>query len=137
MGNAPTRPPQSGAVAWGLGLLAIVPFPFVSAVAASVTMAAVGRAQRKNGSIAAANGRNAANWGLTYLALSVALIAVHFLVLHLFTQGAPQTHFFPIGIPITIWGLVSLVFVIVCIVGLSRSNKGAVFAAPAIPFVRS
>ena len=79
-------PRQSGAVAWGLGLLAIVPFPFVSAVAASVTMAAVGRAQRKNGPVAAANGRNAANWGLTYLALSVPLIVVHFVVQTLFTR---------------------------------------------------
>jgi uncharacterized Tic20 family protein len=133
----PGRPPQSGAIAWGLGLIALVPFPFGSALAATIVMAAVGRSQRKYGPVAAANGRNAANWGLTYLAASLPLIVLHVAVLYLLTRGAPQTHFFPIGIPITIWALVSLVFVIICIVGLTRSNKGQVFAAPAIPFVRS
>jgi uncharacterized Tic20 family protein len=100
-------------------------------------MAAVGRSQRRNGPIAAANGRNAANWGLTYLLLTVPLVTLHFVFLFWFTRDRPSGEFFPIGIPLTVWIVLSVVFVVVCFVGVTRANKGLVFTAPAIRFFRT
>ncbi|WP_141014813.1 hypothetical protein [Nocardioides sambongensis] len=56
--------PASGALAWGLGLVALMfCLPIVAQLITGVLMAVVGRAQRDKGPLAAENGRNAANWG--------------------------------------------------------------------------
>ena len=100
-------------------------------------MAVLGRSQRRHGPIAASNGHNAANWGLTYLTLSVVLWVAHFMLLALLTRGAPTRDFFPIGIGITIWGAVTLAHVIICVIGLTRASKGRVFSVPSVPFLRA
>ncbi|MFV0433123.1 MAG: hypothetical protein ACK5LO_03965 [Leucobacter sp.] len=128
------RPP-TGAVAWALGFLVFIPIPFFSVLVAGVVMIAVGLSMRKVGGIARANGRNAANWGVTVIALTVLLVGGHFIMLYLLTRDGPVSGgFFPIGILITIWVLVVVAHVVFVIIGLVKASGGKVFRALAIPF---
>lgn len=132
-------PSKAGGLAWGLGLLVIVCVPIVSSVIASVTMAIVGRSQRHKDPIVAENGRRAANWGLTYLLLTVLLVGGHFTLLYVLTRdGSEIEGFFPFGIIITTWAVISLVHVGISITGLVAGLNRKVLRVPAISFfVRS
>lgn len=132
----PQAPMPTGSTAWAVGLLALIPIPFLSALIAGLTMGLIGRGQRITGPLAAANGRNAANWGFTYLTLVVILGVAHFLLLFALTQDGPQSGFYPIGIPLTIFIVVSVFHLIVSVVGMTKAGRREVFTAPAIPFLR-
>lgn len=137
---APTpsgRPETAGALPWGLGLLVLACVPFVSSVVAAVTMAAVGQGRRSLPGSAGQNARNAANWGLTYLLLTVVLVGGHFTLLFALTRDEPVAGFFPLGIPITLWGVVTLLHLVLCVLGLIRGLDDKVVRAPAIPFLSS
>jgi uncharacterized Tic20 family protein len=128
--------PQSGGLAWALGLLVFAFFPFLSSVLAGIVMAVVGRSQRSKGPLAAENGRRAANWGLTYLMSTVVLIGTHFAVLFIFQDRIPNS-FFPMGIFVTAWAAISLLHVIVSIAGLIVAERGRVFRWNGLPFLRA
>ncbi len=130
------KPPPNGALAWGLGLLALL-FPIVGSIAAGAAMIIAGLSMRKYGGVGGTNGRNAANWGATYLLLTVLLVGTHFGVLIAVTADGPVSGFFPIGIPITVWAVVSLCHVIFSGVGLVRAARWQIYWVPAIPFFGS
>lgn len=134
-GYAPLPPAPTG-TPWLLGLLALVPIPFLSALVSGVVMASVGRGQRRRGEPNAENGRNAANWGLTYALLTALLVVGHFVLLFTLTRDSSVQGFFPLGTVITIWFALSLAHVVVSIVGGLRAGAGRVFRVPAIPFFR-
>ena len=136
VGAPPDPVTRNGALAWGLGLVVLMCVPFLSSLLASIAMAVAGRMQRRQGPVAAANGRSAANWGLTYLVLSVLLVGTHFGLLFALTRDEPVQGFFPLGIPITTWLVVSVAHLVICVVGLVRAGRGQVLAVPAIPFFR-
>ncbi|GAB3286253.1 DUF4870 domain-containing protein [Pseudoclavibacter terrae] len=127
------RPLANGAVQWGVGLLALIPFPFVSAIVAGIVMTAVGRSRGPATEAGERNRTNAANWGITYLISSVILIALHIAFLFTFDDEYSST-FYPIGIPITIWFALSVTHVVLSIVGLVKASKGVVFKPIALPF---
>ncbi|WP_284248413.1 DUF4870 domain-containing protein [Litorihabitans aurantiacus] len=131
----PPPAPPSGAP-WALGVLALVPIPFLAQVGSGIVMAGVGRSRRRYGGVDAVNGRHAANWGLTYALLTVLLVAGHFVLLFLATREGPVDGFFPLGILMTLWLLISLAHVVVCIVGGVRAGAGREFRVPALPFFR-
>ncbi|UEJ83792.1 hypothetical protein Bra3105_05615 [Brachybacterium halotolerans subsp. kimchii] len=134
----PTQPaPPSGALAWGLGLLVFLLVPFFSTVIAGVTMLAVGAHSRTKGGLAHVNARNAANWGGTYLVLTLILVPLHFVLLLTLADGPYGHDFFPLGTAISLWGLVTLFHIVVSILGLIFSLTGKVFWIPAIPFLRA
>lgn len=128
-----TRPLANGAMQWGLGLLALIPFPFVSAITAGIVMIATGRSRAPATEAGEQNRTNAANWGVTYLIASIVLIALHIAFLFVL-DGEYSSTFFPIGIPITIWFAVSVTHVVLSIVGTVKASKGAVFKPVALPF---
>lgn len=133
----PPRPAPStlGALPWALGLGVFLCVPFVSSVLASVAMVVAGRLQRGKERHVAENGRNAANWGLTYLVLTVALVGTHFGLLYALTRdGGRIEGFFPFGLIILTWIAVSVVHVGFSIAGLVKGLRQEVFAAPAVPF---
>ena len=132
----PMRTP-TGSLAWVMGFLVFVPIPFVSAIVAGVVMLAVGLSMRKHDGLAKANGRNAANWGIMLIALTVLLVGGHFVLLYVLTQGGPVPNFFPLGIPIVTWLAVMVVHVVFTIIGVVKANAGTAFKVPAIPFVRA
>ncbi|WP_135849410.1 DUF7822 domain-containing protein [Serinibacter arcticus] len=129
-------PPAPTGTPWLIGLLALVPIPFLSALVSGIVMASVGRGQRRRGGPNAENGRNAANWGLTYALLTVLLVVGHFVLLFTLARDSGVQGFFPLGTVITLWFALSLVHVVVSIVGGLRAGAGRVFRVPAIPFFR-
>lgn len=133
MPPAPYGVQPTGSIAWGMGLLVLVPFPIVSTLLAGVLMIVLGRSQRKNGPLAAANGIRAANWGVTFLVVSVLLWVAHFAVL---AAVGSSTSFYPVGIPITILGVFTIAHIVVCALGLTKAKKGQVLNVPVIPAIR-
>ena len=95
----------------------------------------VGNSQKMRDPATAANGRNAANWGLTFTLVTLIVTVQHFTLIGLISD----THkgFFPIGLGITLWVAYCIVHLVVCAIGLSRGNQGRVFKPWAIPFFRA
>ncbi|WP_375001908.1 DUF4870 domain-containing protein [Aeromicrobium sp. CTD01-1L150] len=131
---APTPSSGLGALPWGLGLLVFLCVPFVSSVIAAVVMVIVGRSLRDKDEVTAENGRRAANWGLTYLLVTIVLITGHFVVLYLITRDDPIEGLHPLSYAITLWAVVTLVHVVLSLAGLVLGLRGSVLKAPAIPF---
>lgn len=131
--NQPT-----GMLAWGVGLAMLCFLPFVSSLVAGLIMVFVGLDQRRRGGVAAINGRNAANWGLTYAIATLVLAGLHFGLLYALTRdGDTIKGFFPFGIFLVVWGLITLVHLIYSVVGMVAANGRRPFAARgAIPFFR-
>lgn len=127
--------PATGALPWGLGLLILIPIPVLSALVASIAMLIAGRSARHKGPLAEANGRHAANWGLTYLLLTVVLIGAHVAILFAL-GGEGSTTFFPIGIPITLWLIAGVVHLVVTIIGLVKASKNLEYRGLGLPLLR-
>lgn len=130
--------PASGTLSWAMGFLVFVPVPFLGIIAAGIVMAALSASASRKNALAAANARSAANWGLTALLVSTGLLILHFVLLFVLTSGESSTSgFYPLGIPITLYGLVILVHIVLTIIGTIRASSGRVMRVPfAIPFLR-
>ena len=131
----------TGAVAWFLGLVVLVCLPFVGSLLAGLLMVILGLAQRGKGSLAARNGTRAANWGLTYVLATVILVGTHFYLL--WSQASDGTDtpltedFFPLGIPVALWAVLTLVHVVMSIWGGAVALQGKPFRGNGIPFIRA
>jgi uncharacterized Tic20 family protein len=136
-GYPPATPPR-GLLPWVLGFLIFIPFPFVGGLASGIAMAVSGGSSRRAGGVARENARSALNWGLTYLLVSTLLLVLHVVVLFSLGRGSGTTGFFPIGIPITIYFVISIVHVVLVIMGTVRVSSGKAMRVPfAIPFLRA
>jgi len=137
-GTYPAAVPPRGLLPWALGLLILIPFPFVGGLASGIAMAVSGGASRRFGGVASQNARAAANWGLTYLLVSTVLLISHFVILFSLTADSPSSGFYPIGIPITIYFALSVFHVVLVIMGMVRASGGKVMRVPfAIPYLRA
>ena len=56
-------------------------------------------------------GARAASWGLTYLLATLLFLGLHFYLLFVLDGTEATDSFFPIGIPITIWLLISVLHI--------------------------
>lgn len=130
--------PSTGTLSWALGFLIFIGIPFLSGIVSGVVMASVYRSVASKGEIARQNARSAANWALTYLTVSTALIILHIIVLFAFARNEGVSGFFPLGIPITLYFAVSILHVVLVIVGTVKASGGKVMRVPfAIPYIRS
>lgn len=137
-GTYPAAVPPRGLLPWALGLLILVPFPFVGGLASGIAMAVSGGPSRRFGGVAGENARAAANWGLTYLLVSTVLLISHFVILFSLTADSPSSGFYPIGIPITIYFALSVFHVVLVIMGMVKASSGKVMRVPfAIPYLRA
>ncbi|MEV7798434.1 DUF4870 domain-containing protein [Microbacterium foliorum] len=137
-GTYPAAVPPRGLLPWALGLLILVPFPFVGGLASGIAMAVSGGSSRRFGGVAGGNARAAANWGLTYLLVSTVLLISHFVILFSLTADSPASGFYPIGIPITIYFALSVFHVVLVIMGMVKASSGKVMRVPfAIPYLRA
>jgi len=133
----PPPKPSTGTLSWALGFLIFISIPFLSGIVSGVVMASVYRSVSRKGEIARQNARSAANWALTYLTVSIALLLVHIIVLVAFAGDDGMTGFFPLGIPITLYFAVSILHVVLVIVGTVKASSGKVLRVPfAIPYIR-
>ncbi|WP_091231678.1 DUF4870 domain-containing protein [Microbacterium sp. 3J1] len=137
-GSYPAVVPPRGLLPWALGLLILIPFPFIGGLASGVAMAVGGGASRRFGGVARENARVALNWGLTYVLVSTVLLVSHFVLLFALTSDSPATGFFPIGIPITMYFALSILHLVLVIVGMVRASSGRAMRVPfAIPYLRA
>lgn len=131
-GTTPTQyvpPVPTGAASYALGFLAYIPIPFIGLIVGAVVMAATFSSSQKKGGLAAENGRRAANWGLTVIAVMVVLIV--WVLLLAFTQTSSPF------IPIMVYLALSVAHLVVIIMGLVKANAGKVFDNKlAIPLLR-
>lgn len=127
--------PSTGVVSWALGFILFVPLGlFFSGIAMAIPYGSL----RRRGPMAQENGRAALNWGLTFTLLSFVLLFLHVVLLFSLTAAAPVRDFYPLGIPITLYGLLVLLHVVLVIVGTVRTSSGKRMRVPfAIPFVRA
>lgn len=133
--------PPSGTVAWAMGFLAYIPIPFVGSIITGFVMMLVGNAQRAKGETARLNGRNAANWGFTYLVATVVLVGAAVLVLSTSAgadgrvTGAPSAIAFTL---LAVWIFpLQILHLVLTIMGTIKASRGTVFANKfAIPLLR-
>jgi uncharacterized Tic20 family protein len=134
---APVPMTPTGRMSWMLGFLAYIPIPVLGMIVAAIAMvAANGSAKRTGQPVAIENGRRAANWGFTVLVV-MALCALYVLVLVVAAPDVGSAGFFPIGLSLVVFLVLSVVHVVVTIAGTVISGRGRVFRAPAIPFLRA
>ncbi|MEN0024582.1 DUF4870 domain-containing protein [Microbacterium sp. LS_15] len=130
--------PPRGLLPWALGLLILIPFPFVGGIASGIAMAVSGGASRRAGGVARENARTALNWGLTYLLVSTVLLVSHFVLLFVLSADGPITGFFPFGSIILLYVAVGILHLVLVIVGMVRASAGKVMRVPfAIPYLRA
>ncbi|MBD5787244.1 hypothetical protein IF650_13775 [Cellulosimicrobium terreum] len=129
----PFAPPATGALSWGLGLLVLFPIPFVGSLAAGIAMVVASRAQVSQGPLARVNATRAGNWGLTYLLGTVLLVGAHFVIL---ASLQDIDGFFPFGIILCTWLLLTVVHLVLTVVGLVQANGRREVRVGGIPFYR-
>ncbi|MEV7609527.1 DUF4870 domain-containing protein [Microbacterium sp. NPDC089320] len=138
VGAYPVAVPPRGLLPWALGLLILIPFPFVGGLASGLAMALSGGTSRRYGGVARENARAALNWGLTYLLVSTVLLITHFVLLFALTSDSPASGFYPLGIPITLYFALSVLHLVLVVVGMVRASSGKVVRVPfAIPYLRA
>ena len=132
--------PVTGAAAWWLGLITLVGFLIFGNIFGVVALV-ICRHQTKNRWPAGArtNVRNSLNWQLSYALYSVVLLGVHVALLFLVQDHTQyQQQFFPVGIAITLYAVVSVYHLVMTIVCGVRAGKGRVVSIPGtIPFIRN
>ncbi len=133
-GDVVPQAPAGGSVPWFLGLLVLTLVPILSTVVASVAMIVAGLSHRKVPGLRRYNGAKAADWGLTYLLATVLLCGGHVVLLGLFANEDPVESFFPLGIPITTWALVTVFHLVYCVYAGVRAEKRRPIGFSGIPF---
>lgn len=122
-------------LAWAGGLAVLLCLPYFVGMLAGLLMVLVGLTTRRKGPLTAENGRRAANWGLTFLLVSVITAAVFFGLL--FGPEDPDTYSgLPLGTPPIIWIAFAVVHLVLTIVALARGGSGRLGPALGIPFFR-
>lgn len=129
----PRSSARTGQLSWAMGFLACLPIPIVNTLVAGVVMMCVYPATAHKGPPQAAeNARNAANWGLTVVVGTVAIVAYMLAMAH-----ANLIHgFLPLG-----WGVIGYVALCishlsVTIAGTARSGRRVFRSVVAIPLFR-
>lgn len=126
----------TGASAWALGLLVLLPIPLLGSLAAGGGMIAAYGSLSRQGPLAKRNAAAARSWGRLFLITSTALLVAQLVLglVRLTQPSAPASGFFPQGIPLTLYVAVCLVHLVVVVVALRRARRGEVVR---VPFVRS
>ncbi|UWF78136.1 MULTISPECIES: DUF4870 domain-containing protein [Microbacterium] len=126
-----TARPATGASAWALGLLVLLPVPFLGSLASGGAMVAAYGSLSRQGPLAKANADAARRWGRLFLLVSTALLVVHLAItLPRLFLSAGSAGFLPQGIPILLYIAVCVVHLVVVIVATVRASKGEVVRLP-------
>ncbi|SJN30055.1 hypothetical protein FM104_06800 [Microbacterium esteraromaticum] len=121
----------TGASAWALGLLVLLPIPLMGPLAAGGAMIAAYGTLSRQGRLAKANAASARRWGRFFLVSSTALLVLQLaLTLPRWWSGPVTTGFFPIGIPIVLYALVCVVHLVVVTVGTVQARRGELVRGP-------
>ncbi|PKI92091.1 hypothetical protein CW368_04430 [Actinomycetales bacterium SN12] len=126
----------TGASAWALGLLVLLPIPFLGPLAAGGGMIAAYGSLSRQGPLAKQNAALARSWGRVFLLVSTALLLLQLALglVRLTQPSAPASGFLPQGIPLLLYVIVCVVHLVVVLFALRRARRGDVVR---VPFVRS
>lgn len=126
----------SGASAWALGLLVLLPIPFLGALAAGGGMIAAYGSLSRQGPLAKRNAAAARSWGRLFLSASTVLLVVQLVIglVRMTQPSAPASGFFPQGIPLTLYVVVCVAHLVVVVIAVRRARRGEVVR---VPFARS
>lgn len=121
----------TGASAWAMGLLVLVPVPLMGPLAAGGAMVAAYGTLSRQGPLAKANATSARAWGRMFLLVSTALLVVQIaLLLPRFWSDSPAVSFFPLGLPIVLYVAVCLAHLVVVTVATLRARRGEIVRLP-------
>lgn len=125
----------TGASAWALGLLVLLPIPLLGPLAAGGGMIAACGSLSRQGALARRNAEAARSWGRLFLIVSTALLLVQLALglVRLMQPEAGATGVLPQGIPLILYLVVCVVHLAVVLVALRRARRGEVVR---LPFVR-
>ncbi|WP_313356748.1 hypothetical protein [Microbacterium sp.] len=126
----------TGASAWALGLLVLLPVPFLGSLAAGGGMIAAYGSLSRQGPLAKQNAALARSWGRLFLIVSTALLLVQLTLglVRLTQPSAVASGLLPQGIPLLLYVIVCVVHLVVVLVALRRARRGEVVR---LPFARS
>lgn len=125
----------TGASAWALGLLVLLPVPMLGSLAAGGAMVAAYGSLSRQGPLAKANAASARRWGTGFLLVSTALLVLQLALSVPRLFGTPEpVGFLPLAIPILLYVLVCLVHLVVVVRGTLQARRGEVVR---LPFTRS
>ena len=128
----------TGVLSWALGFLIFAVVPVISSIVSGGAMAIAFAAAAKHGGVARENARAAANWGLTYVTATIVLVIAHIVLLLALSGSRIATGFFPVGIPITLFGALSVLHIVLVIMGTVKASSGKIMRVPfAIPYIRA
>lgn len=118
----------TGASAWALGLLVLLPIPMLGSLAAGGAMIAAYDSLSRQGPVARANAAAAKRWGAVFLVVSTALLVIQlvFGLLRLGGQWPAEPGMFPVAVPLLLYIAVCLAHLVVVIVTLPRVRRGEV-----------
>jgi len=118
----------TGASAWALGLLVLLPIPMLGALAAGGAMIAAYDSLSRQGPVARANAAAARRWGAVFLVVSTGLLVLQLVLGLLRLGGQPMTvaGILPVGLPILLYFAVCVVHLVVVIVVLQRVRRGEI-----------
>ncbi len=128
---APVRPQATGRIAWGLGFLAYIPIPIIGQLIGAIAMIAPYPSLRRKGEVAQGNGRNAANWGITYIFVTIVLLGGALIAVLAGQQQGEPLPTWAIATAGTLAGLwifaLNITHVVLLIIGLVKAGSGQVF----------
>lgn len=125
------------AVPWFLGLLVMLPLPFIGAIAGAAGPLVAGLVWKMEGATRGrTQARQAASWGLTFLLVMLVLaVARIWVFLAQVRSGRPETFSWGDLLAILTWVLL-LLHIVVCAVGGVRASQGKTMPFYGIPFFR-
>ena len=126
----------TGASAWAMGLLALLPIPILGPIAAGGGMIAAYGPLSRQGPLAKQNAAAARSWGRVFLVSSTLLLLAQLVIglVRMTQPSAEASGFFPQGIPLALYLVVCGVHVVVVLLGLRRARRGEIVR---FPFARS
>ena len=133
--------PVTGAIAWWIGFLYLIPVPIVSQIVSWVAPVVTHVRLRRAGGFAAEVSRQAANWQLTFAALTIGSALLLVLPAALITAFADDREAVAVMVALGLWFTVVVVAGIATIVhmvlGGTKAGRGEVHRPwGAIPFFK-
>ncbi|MGB4135763.1 MAG: hypothetical protein WA971_04315 [Microbacterium sp.] len=116
----------TGASAWALGLLILLPVPLLGATLAGLGMATAHRSLSRQGPLAAQNAAAARRWGMLFLLVSTGLLVLQVVVRVPSVIRQEAVDLLPMGIPILLYVLVCAIHLVVVVIGMTQASRGEV-----------
>lgn len=122
----------TGASAWALGLLVLLPIPLLGPLAAGGAMIAAYGSLSRQGPVAKANAAAARSWGRLFLIVSTSLLVLQLAIglVRLTQPDAAASALFLLVMPLVLYVAVCAAHLVVVIVALVRVRRGEVLRVP-------